>query len=492
MKNYKQTPFEEPKNDLCRPYLKNGWLGIAGLASMFLLLPLMQACAPVEADKQPNIVFIMTDDQGWNQVGYHGFDQFYETPNIDRIAQEGMHFREAYSASSICSPARVSVMTGKNPARLHLTDYIPGGLFPYKPLASDPIKQYLPIDQKVLPQLLKENGYATALFGKWHLSPDRRFGEPGRFFDAMHRGFDEVLHNAKPPADHDPFDDPHHVEDITQHSLDFLERNQDKPFFMMTSHHVVHRPLIEEPELIRKYEEKPGSELDINNPIMGAMIERMDHGIGRILDKLDELNLTENTIIVFFSDNGGLELLQSQEPLRGGKAMVFEGGIRVPMIVKWTGEIEPGSVSHEPVISDDLFPTLLDLASIRYDAPELDGISMMPLLKQESEDLGREALYWHYPHYHHLGYKPGGAIRMGDYKLIEWYEETAWGLGNQISLYNLRDDVGETVDLSDKHPELAVKMRRMLHEWRLDIDAQEMRRNPHYDPERADVRLGAM
>lgn len=453
---------------------------------------LMYSCSPSKNKTKPNILFIMTDDLGWNQVNYHGFDGFYETPNIDRIAEAGMHFRDAYSAASICSPTRVSVMTGKNPARVNINDYIPGGLFPYKPLKSPTMEPYLPIDYKLLPEFLKEAGYATSMFGKWHLSPDRRWDDPGRFFDAMHRGFDEVLHNTKPDPDHDPFDDPHHVEDITQHAIDFLDRHHEDPFFLFISHHVVHRPLIEQPDLIRKYEEKPGAELDINNPIMGAMIERMDTGIGRVLDKLEEYDIADNTVVVFFSDNGGLELLQSQEPLRGGKAMVFEGGIRVPMAFKWPGVIEPGTVSREPVISDDLFPTLLEMARVEYEDPELDGLSLMPVLIQESEKLDREALYWHYPHYHHLGYKPGGAIRMGDFKLIEWYEETLWGQPEQINLYNVRDDISESEDLKEEYPEKTVKMRRMLHEWKLDIDAKEMSRNPHYDPEREDVRLGSM
>lgn len=462
------------------------------LTSLLSLLSVVVISCSTPEPEAKNIVFILADDLGWNQVGYHGLGDYYETPNIDRIAAEGIQFTDAYSASSICTPARVSLMTGKNPARVHITDYLPGGLFPFKPLKSPDIKPYLPIDEKTIAQIFTDNGYRTAMFGKWHLSTDRRFDDPGRFFDPENRGFHEVLKNAKPKDDHDPFDDPHHVEAITEHSIDFLERNKDNPFFLYVSHHVVHRPLIEEPEFISKYENKDGSDLEKNNPIMGAMIERMDDGIGRILDKLNELGLTENTIVIFYSDNGGLELLQSQDPLRGGKAMVFEGGLRVPLAIKWPGVVQAGGISNELVISDDLFPTMLEMLNIKHHEPDLDGLSLVPLLKGQKANLDREALYWHYPHYHHLGYKPGGAIRVGDFKLIEWYEESLWGMPNQISLYNLKDDIGETNDLSEEYGDKAIEMRRMLHQWRRDINAQEMTRNPHFDPEREGHRLGAI
>src|SRR5690625_3364328 len=351
---------------------------------------------------------------------------------------------------------------------------------------------YLSLDEKLLSEILKDQGYVTGTFGKWHLSNDKNHDDIGRFYDPQFRGFDEFLSTVKPEPDHDPFDDPHHVEAITEHSLEFIDKHHDKPFFLWISHHVVHRPLIEQPDLISKYENKPGVERDVNNPVMGAMIERADSGIGQVLDKLSTLGLDDNTIVIFFSDNGGLELLQSQEPLRGGKAMVFEGGIRVPLAIQWPGVIEPGSVSHEPVISDDFVPTFMEMAAIDYHDVEFDGQSLMPILTQNQDELDREALYWHYPHYHHLGYKPGGAIRMGDYKLIEWYEETLWGQENQISLFNIKDDISESEDIKDEYPRKAMLMRRMLHEWRNEIGAQEMTRNAHYDEDREDYRLGAM
>ncbi len=473
-----------------RKFLNRMGMSAIGLAGSSLIFPLFQSCGKIQR-RPPNIVFIMSDDQGWNQVGYHaghyGTPEYYETPHIDRIAREGMYFTDAYSASPVCSPTRASIMTGKNPARLNITDFIPGGLYPYAKLISPTIERYLPLEEKLLPEYMQDQGYVTGHFGKWHLYTDRLFDEPGRFYDPQYRGFDDVLLNAKPQRDHDPYDDPHRVESITQRSLQFIEQNKNNPFFLYVPHHVPHRPLIEEPELIEKYKNKPGADLPEANPVLAAMIERMDSGIGSILDKIDELGLKDNTIVMFFSDNGGLDAKAAQDPLRGGKAMLFEGGIRVPLCIRWPGVIKPGTHSATPVISDDFFPTMLEMAGYTPDMRERDGKNLIPLLEgRQSPD--REALYWHYPHYHHQGYKPSGAIRMGDYKLIEWYEESLWRLPNQISLFNLKDDIGETKDLSREMPELATEMRERLHRWRRSVNAQEMRRNPHYDPERVDLR----
>lgn len=462
-----------------------GKLGL-GLAGTGFMLSYLNGCAN-SVSKPLNFVFILSDDQGWNHVGYHGVTDFYETPNINRIAREGMFFTDAYSASPVCSPTRASIMTGRNPARLHLTDYIPGGTYPHAPVIGDPISRGLPLDEKIIPQYLAEKGYVSGHFGKWHLSPDRQYDDPGRFYEPQHRGFHDVLLNLKPEPDHDPFDDPHHVESITQRSVDFIRNNRDKPFFLHTSHHVVHRPLIEEPELVEKYEKKPGASHPMNNPIMGAMVERMDRGIGRILDTLDELGLTENTVVIFYSDNGGLSTLQAQDPLKGGKSMLFEGGIRVPLCIRWPGVIKPGTSSDVPVISDDFLPTMLAMTGIRNRSTQFDGVNLSKLLS-DGVAPDREALYWHYPHYHHHGYAPSGAIRMGDYKLIEWFERKLWGEPNQVSLFNLREDIGETRDLATEMPELANLMRRKLHDWRREVGAREMRRNPLYDPERAYVR----
>ena len=468
-----------------RDFLKRVGFATAGAASLSSLTSLLQSCQASQAKKW-NMVFILTDDQGWNQVGSQGYD-FYETPNIDRIIAEGMYFTNAYSANPVCSPTRSSLMTGKNPARLHITDYIPGSPYPYQKLTTPQIALGLPLQEVTIAEVLKENGYVTGHFGKWHLNKDKNY-EPGRLGDPASQGFDEVFTSVKPEPDADPGGDAHHAVEITKRSLDFIERHKDEPFFCYVPHHVVHRPLMEKEELIEKYKAKEGSDRPENNPIMGAMIERMDTGIGQILDKLDELDLRDNTIVIYVSDNGGLEMLQDQLPLRGGKAMIFEGGIRVPMAIRWPGVIEPGTVCPTPVISDDFFPTITEMLGIEKRIKDLDGISLVPLLKQIDE-IDRGALFFHYPHYHHQGFKPAGAIRQGDYKLIEWFEQSLLDEEGQINLYNLKQDISESIDLSAEMPELAAQMRKKLYDWRKRVGAQEMTVNPNYDPKRAEMRF---
>ena len=455
-----------------------------------IFISLFQSCASKNdaqggktIAEKPNIVLILADDLGWNQVRYHHITDYYETPNIDKIAADGMIFTDAYSAAPICSPARASIMTGKYPARLHLTDYIPGNSYPYARLKTPKQRQGLPLEEITLAEMLKRNGYVTGHFGKWHLNKDKHYA-PNRPGDPASQGFDDVLATVKPKPDADPNKDAHHVKEITDRAIQFIERNKDKPFFAYVSHHVVHRPIMERKDLINSYKTKPHNEDKVNNPIMGAMIERMDRSIGRILKKLDELNLTDKTVVVFYSDNGGFKYYQDQAPLRGGKAMVFEGGIRVPLAVKWPGIIKPGSVCKEPVISNDLFPTFADIAGVDIsDIKNIDGVSLIPLFKG-APALKREALYWHYPHYHRQGYKPSGAIRMGDYKLIEWFERTAVNGERQIDLFNIRKDIGENYNLVEEKPELAKKMREMLHKWQKDVGAQMMTLNPDFDPEK--------
>lgn len=441
-----------------------------------------------------NIVFILADDMGWNQTGY-GWNRagypgvgFYETPNIDRIAAEGMVFTDAYASASICSPTRAGLMTGKYPARLHITDYIPGAPYPFARVTTPTMTMGLPLEEITIPEMLKARGYVSGHFGKWHLNKDKEYA-PGRPGDPASQGFDDVLTTVKPEDDADPYADPHSVEAITERSLRFLDNNRDRPFFLYVAHHVVHRPLHETPEHIAKYAQKPGAEVVLeNNPIMGAMIEHMDDGVGRILDKLDELGLSDRTIVIFTSDNGGLELLQDQEPLRGGKAMLWEGGIRVPLAIRWTGVIERGSVSEVPVISHDWFPTIAEIAGIVPDVEVIDGISIVQILRGDGAP-ERDALYWHYPHYHHLGYKPSGAIRAGDWKLIEWYEESLVGGEQPVTLYNIAEDIGESVDLADAMPEKTAELLAKLRGWRERVGAQEMTPNPDFDPERAHWRF---
>lgn len=446
---------------------------IAVLAALPGVTTLFAADAPVPSPRPPNIVLILADDMGWNQAGYNG-STWYETPNIDRIAREGLQFRQAYSAAPICSPTRAALMTGKAPARLHLTDYIPGHKWEDRPLVTPDMQQGLPLEETTIPEMLHSRGYVSGLFGKWHLAPSYDYA-PWRPMDPESQGFDEVFHTRKPEESDAGTPDAHNAIAITDHAIEFIERHRDRPFFCYVAHNVVHRPLMEEADLIAKYRAKHGSAMPENNAIMGAMIERMDATIGRLLARLRELHLEENTLVIFASDNGNVLADQSQKPFRGGKATIWEGGLRVPLALRWPGVIRPGSASDEPVVTQDLFSTIMEVTGTPYEPALHDGKSLLPLLTGKATTLGRNALYWHYPHYHHLGdFRPGSVIRMGHYKLIEWYEGTLLGRGPAIELFDLAADPGETTDLAAKNPELAATMRANLDAWKAWVGAQEM------------------
>jgi arylsulfatase A len=455
---------------------------------LIFVLPIFLGCEQQYSKDQFNIVFILADDLGWNQVGYHG-TTFYETPNIDLLASQGMQFSNAYTSAPVCSPTRAGLMTGRHPARLHLTDYIPGSPYPFAKLVTQKQAPCLPLEEVTIPEKLKEMGYVTGHFGKWHLSIDKNY-EPGRPFDPASQGFDVVYTSVKPPPETDPEKDAHHAIEITEGSLKFIEDYHQQPFFLYVSHHIVHRPLMEKADLIAKYQAKEDSDKPYNNPVMGAMVERLDWSVGEILKKLEEFKLSERTVVVFYSDNGGLEQLQDQDPLRGGKATIFDGGLRVPLAIKWPGVIKAGSRSNDLVTSEDFFPTLMEIAGIAYAKETLDGVSLIPVLNGTGH-LDKNTLFFHYPHYHHQGYRPAGAIREGDYKLIEWYEESVLGLDNQVNLYNLKEDIGEAKDLSSQMPEKVADLRKKLHHWRQAVGAQEMTANPNYDQKKADNRFAA-
>lgn len=434
---------------------------------------LSAATAPVPSPRPPNIVFILADDLGWNQVGYHG-TSYYSTPNIDRIAREGMQFRQAYAAAPICSPSRAAIMTGKYPARLHLTDFIPSRDWEDTPLMAPKMQQGLPLEETTIPEMLHTRGYVSGLFGKWHLAPTYDY-EPWRPLDPESQGFDEVYHTRKPEDAKEGTPDAHNAVSITDRAIAFIEHHKDEPFFCYVSHNVVHRPLMEEAELVAKYRAKHGANESVNNAIMGAMIERMDTGIGRVLETLERLHLEKNTVVIFMSDNGNVMADQSQAPFRGGKATVWEGGLRVPFAIRWPGVVASQSVSNEPVIGTDLFSTIMDICGVAYVPSLHDGVTLLPLLRGQVTTLKREALYWHYPHYHHLGdFRPGSVIRVGNYKLIEWYEGLLIGKGPTYSLFDVVADPGESHDLSGLEPDRAKAMQARLHAWRAHVGAQEM------------------
>jgi len=432
---------------------------------------------------KPNFLFILADDLGWSQLGCYG-SGFYETPNIDRLASEGMKFTDAYAACPVCSPTRASIMTGKYPARLHLTDFIAGGNFPHEKYKQPEWQKYLPLEEITIAEVLKTAGYATASFGKWHLSIAKKPPE-SLPYNPDKQGFDEYIVTYKPSSRHDPETDAHNVEIITEKSLEFLQKNKDRPFFLYVTHNTIHGPILGKKKLVEKYRNKPGADLPQNNPVIGAMIEELDNSVGKLLKRLDELKIADNTIVVFFGDNGGLERSAKQTPLRSGKANLYEGGIREPLIVRWPGVVQPGSICSEPVISVDFFPTFLRTLGLESMVKEpVDGTSLLPLLRQ-SGALNRQAIYWHYPHYHSSSIGPCGAVRKGDYKLLEWFDETICGPGNKFELYNLKQDIGEQNSLAKKMPEKTSELRELLTNWRNKVNAQMLTPNPNYNPQKA-------
>jgi len=434
-------------------------------------------------EQKPNFLFILADDFCWSQLGCYG-SKYYETPNIDRLSAQGMKFTDAYAACPVCSPTRASIMTGKYPARLHLTDFIAGGNFPYEKYKQPNWQKFLPLKEVTIAEVLKSAGYTTASFGKWHLSIAKKSPE-SLPYNPDKQGFDEYFVTYKPSSRHDPESDAHNVEIITEKSLRFLGENKDNPFFLYVTHNTIHTPIMGKKKLVEKYSKKRGAGLPQNSPIVAAMIEEMDNSVGKLLVKLDELKIADKTIVVFFGDNGGLERSAKQTPLRSGKANLYEGGIREPLIVRWPGVVQKGSTCSEPVISVDFFPTFLEILNLQNKAGKsIDGVSLLPILKQTGS-INRQAIYWHYPHYHSSSIGPCGAVRVGDYKLLEWFDETICGPGNRFELYNLKNDISEQNNLSKKMSKRTQQLKDMLENWRKKVGAQIMAPNPNYDPQKA-------
>ena len=424
----------------------------------------------------PNIVFIVADDLGIHQLGCYG-SKFYETPNIDRLAKNGMKFTNAYAAATVCSPTRASMLTGKYPARLHLTDYIPGKTKRGEKLKVPEWTKYLSEKEVTIAEVLKSAGYVTGHFGKWHLNIDKKY-QLGRKGDPGSQGFDDVLTTHIPGAGPDSKfkDDKHHVKEITQRALEFIERNQKNRFFCYILHNSIHAPEVEDSLLIEKYEIKPGAKKGGHyNPVQAAMLETLDKSVAEILAKLKELNLEENTIVIFFSDNGQLGE-KNGKPFRGSKGDLYEGGIRMPLVISWPGSIKPGTLCEELVISNDFFPTFSDLANVNNKL-QTDGLSLLPLMKNSKAKLNRNTLYWHYPHYHGSGLGPQGAIREGNYKLIEWFEKSIDNQKGAFELYDLVNDPGEQHNLADSLPQISSRLLNKLKTWRSNIGAQEMVKN---------------
>ncbi len=443
--------------------------------------PARAGCAPID---KPNIVFILIDDLGWADLGCCG-SRYYETPRIDRLARQGMRFTDAYAACPACSPTRASILTGKYPARLHLTDWIPGWTPPNPRLLIPDWRKYLPREEVTIAEVLDSAGYATAAVGKWHLGGPPYFPE--------HQGFDLNVagSNAGAPASYFhpyggrprlPGGKPgeYLTDRLTDEAVAFINARRDAPFFLYFCHYAVHTPIQAKKEMVAKYQGKPGADGQAS-PVYAAMVESVDESVGRILDTLDQLDLADRAVVILFSDNGGLlrPTATSNAPLRSGKGFPFEGGVRVPLIVRWPGVVPPGNVCREPVTSVDFYPTLLAITGLEGDPrhnANVDGVSLLPLLNQDGAP-ARDAVYWHYPHYNPIGGYPYGAIRQGAWKLIEFYEDM------HVELYNLEDDLGETADLAAEKPDLAATLRAKLHQWRTEVGAQMPRANADYQPE---------
>jgi arylsulfatase A-like enzyme len=439
--------------------------------------------ATFAAEAPPNIVFVLVDDMGWTDLGCFGSD-LYQTPHIDELAKLGMTFTQAYSACTVCSPTRAAFLTGKYPARLHVTDWIPGQM-PANPkmLVPDWIK-YLPLEETTIAEVFHSAGHATASIGKWHLG-----GEP--YYPEQH-GFDVNIAGSEKPQPHTGYFAPwkiptlsegkqgeHLTDRMAEEAVRFIRGAKDRPFFLYLPHFAVHTPIQGRPDLVEKYRAIRRADLRHQNSEYAAMVEGVDEAVGRVRDAIRELGLEDRTIIILTSDNGGRVPTTSNHPLRVGKGSAYEGGVRVPLIVHWPGVTQPGSSSDTPVVTMDYYPTLLEMAALP-DAPGhvSDGVSLAPLLRGAGK-LQRDALYWHYPHHQHYqqgGAMPYGAVRMGDYRLIEFYDD------GQVELYDLAKDVGEQHNLAAEMPEKAHEMQERLHTWRKEVGAQMPRPNPNYDP----------
>ncbi len=432
-----------------------------------LLLPLATlVAAETKPTSKPNIVLIFADDLGINDLGCYGRKE-HNTPNLDRLASQGMRFTCAYTAQPICSPSRAAIMTGKCPARLNLTNYLPGRPdAPSQRLLQPRMEGQLPLEEVTLAELLRTAGYTTGLFGKWHL------GDNG--FGPKEQGFDVAV---SPPANTQPTKEAGGKGEfaITAAAETFIEEHRDRPFFCYVPHNNPHIPLAADPELVEKYR-------DTFHPVYAAMIETLDNAVGRLMAKVDSLGLSDRTIFLFTSDNGGLHVLESpgtppthNRPFRAGKGYVYEGGLREPLIVRWPGVAAAGSTCSVPVVLTDLVPTLLEAAGLepaKVIGP-LDGVSMRKLL--EGETPPARTLHWHFPNYTNQGGRPAGAIREGDWKLVEQFED------GSTELFNLAEDIGETKNLTVLEPARVEDLRGKLQTWRASVGARMPTPNPEFN-----------
>jgi arylsulfatase A len=461
-----------------------GSLSIASVVALIAILDAPAAAADAAAAGPPSFVFILADDLGAHDLGYSGSD-LHRTPGIDRLAREGMIFTAAYAACTVCSPSRAAILTGKYPARLHLTDWIHGHDRPRAKLLPPEWTQFLDPAETTVAESLRAAGYATAQIGKWHLGDGEEHRPERQGFNRCRAGTGK----GQPPSYFSPYKIPtledgppgeYLTDREAAEACRFIEENRARPFFLYLAHHAVHTPLQAKADRIEECRKRLRPGLRHANPTYAAMVEGLDDAVGRVLAKLDELGIAGRTAVIFTSDNGGLiggpkNPVTSNFPLRAGKGSHFEGGHRVPLVVRWPGTVPAGSRCDRPVTGVDFFPTVLEAAGRGADLAgrrNLDGKSLLPLLRDPAARWDREAIYWHYPHYHPGGATPYGAVRNGDWKLVERFEDGG------LELYDLRSDPGETRDLAGSEKERAGRLREMLAVWRKDVGAQMPRPNP--------------
>lgn len=466
------------------------------LTTLIFLMLLSVACD--NKKEAPNFVFILVDDLGWADVGCNNPGCFYETPNVDKLSQRGVRFAQAYSSSPVCSPTRASILTGKHPNMVNVTDWIPGRDPKDRPLLGPIDSTHLALEEITIAEALKFKGYKTCFVGKWHL------GDKGYFPE--NQGFDVNIgghHMGQPPGGYySPYKNPklndgkvgEYLPDrLTDESIKFIEENRESSFLLYLAFYTVHTPIQPSNKHITYYNEKrkqfEGSEtpfriegdaltrLRQDRADYASMVAAMDENVGRLLNSIEEQGLMKNTWIIFTSDNGGLSTINgkysstSNEHLRAGKGWCYEGGIRIPQVIAGPGVKTPGKVVDEPVISTDFFPTIMEIAGIN--ASQNDGISLLPVL-EETGSLSREDLFWHFPHYHGSGWKPGSALRHEDWKLVVHYED------NKFELFNLKTDPGEKEDLSIKKPEILIEMKTRFKLSMDKTNAQLPMRNLNY------------
>ncbi len=454
-------------------FLLTGWVALS-------------AAGPIQAGEKanrPNILFILVDDLGWADLGCYG-NRFNETPNIDKLAANGMRFTHYYTAGAVCSPTRASIMSGQYQARFGLTAHIPGHWRPFAKLAEPPCALNMPLSIRTIAEALGNAGYTTAHFGKWHLGGGGHMPKDQGFHESIVTSgrHEYPKFRTSPPM---KIEKGTRLTDfLTDQAITFMQKHRDQPFFIHLSHYAVHIPLDTTPELQKKYEAKPKVKNYPCNPTYAGLLEEVDRSVGRLVAALEELDLADNTLIFFTSDNGGLimrydgsEIVCSNFPLRSEKGSLYEGGVRVPLIVSWPGVTKAGSLCEETTISVDFYQTFLQLAGAKAQKDQvLDGVSLVPLLKSPTAHLERQALYWHYPHYHHS--RPSSSIRMGDWKAIEFFDT------GKVELYNLKKDLSQKKNLATNFPEKVAQLQEMLRQWRDEVNAQMPRLNPAFNPKR--------